>query len=236
MAALAESRKLPDIVDISNQSSKEGIRIEIELKKGADAERILAGLYKKTKLEDTFGVNMLAVKDKQPITFTLKHMLQEFVLFQEELYTKEYEHLLAKAKDRLEIVNGLIKATDVIDLIIEILRGSQSVKQAKSCLIDGITEGITFRSKKSEKDAATLSFTERQADAILAMPLSRLIGLELLKLHQEKDVLDDNIAQYLVILNNKEELDKTIIARLKQKTIWSTQKNRTCECLSGQIC
>ena len=125
------------------------------------------------------------------ITFTLKHMLQEFVLFQEELYTKEYEHLLAKAKDRLEIVNGLIKATDVIDLIIEILRGSQSVKQAKSCLIDGITEGITFRSKKSEKDAATLSFTERQADAILAMPLSRLIGLELLKLHQEKDVLDE---------------------------------------------
>lgn len=126
----------------------------------------------------------------------------------------------------------------MIDLIIEILRGSQSVKQAKSCLIDGITEGITFRSKKSEKDAATLSFTERQADAILAMPLSRLIGLELLKLHQEKDVLDDNIAQYLVILNNKEELDKTIIARLKriQKTIWSTQKNRTCECLSGQIC
>ena len=129
----------------------------IEVKKDRNIENLLNGLYKKTAMEDTYGVNMLAVKDKQPITFTLKHMLQEFVLFQEELYTKEYEHLLAKAKDRLEIGNGLIKATDVIDLIIEILRGSQSVKQAKSCLIDGITEGITFRSKKSEKDAATLS-------------------------------------------------------------------------------
>ena len=216
LVALTKDKVFDEIYDVRDESSKEGIRLVIEVKKDRNIENLLNGLYKKTAMEDTYGVNMLAVKDKQPITFTLKHMLQEFVLFQEELYTKEYEHLLAKAKDRLEIVNGLIKATDVIDLIIEILRGSQSVKQAKSCLIDGITEGITFRSKKSEKDAATLSFTERQADAILAMPLSRLIGLELLKLHQEKDVLDNNIAQYLVILNNKEELDKTIIARLKR--------------------
>ena len=216
LVALTKDKVFDEIYDVRDESSKEGIRLVIEVKKDRNIENLLNGLYKKTAMEDTYGVNMLAVKDKQPITFTLKHMLQEFVLFQEELYTKEYEHLLAKAKDRLEIVNGLIKATDVIDLIIEILRGSQSVKQAKSCLIDGITEGITFRSKKSEKDAATLSFTERQADAILAMPLSRLIGLELLKLHQEKDVLDDNITQYLVILNNKEELDKTIIARLKR--------------------
>lgn len=216
LVALTKDKVFDEIYDVRDESSKEGIRLVIEVKKDRNIENLLNGLYKKTAMEDTYGVNMLAVKDKQPITFTLKHMLQEFVLFQEELYTKEYGHLLAKAKDRLEIVNGLIKATDVIDLIIEILRGSQSVKQAKSCLIDGITEGITFRSKKSEKDAATLSFTERQADAILAMPLSRLIGLELLKLHQEKDVLDDNIAQYLVILNNKEELDKTIIARLKR--------------------
>lgn len=216
LVALTKDKVFDEIYDVRDESSKEGIRLVIEVKKDRNIENLLNGLYKKTAMEDTYGVNMLAVKDKQPITFTLKHMLQEFVLFQEELYTKEYEHLLAKAKDRLEIVNGLIKATDVIDLIIEILRGSQSVKQAKSCLIDGITEGITFRSKKSEKDAATLSFTERQADAILAMPLSRLIGLELLKLHQEKDVLDNNIAQYLMILNNKEELDKTIIARLKR--------------------
>ena len=120
-------------------------------------------MYKR-QLEDTYGVNMLAVKDKQPITFTLKGLVQEFVEFQEELYTKEYEHLLEKAKARLEIVAGLIKATDVIDLIIEILRGSNSVKQAKNCLINGVTTDIKFKSQKSEKAAAKLDFTKNQAD------------------------------------------------------------------------
>ena len=102
-------------------------------------------------MEDTYGVNMLAVKDKQPITFDLKSLIQEFVFFQEELYTKEYTHLLNKANKRLEIVAGLIKATDVIDLIVEILRGSSSVKQAKGCLVNGVTTDIRFRSKASEK-------------------------------------------------------------------------------------
>ena len=150
-------------------------------------------------MEDTYSVNMLAVKDKQPITFTLKRLIEEFVSFQEELYTKEYNHLLAKANDRLEIVDGLIKATDVIDLIIEILRGSDSIKQAKACIIQGNTEGINFKSQKSKKQASALDFTERQAEAILAMPLSRLIGLELLKLHQESDLLHNNIAEYTKI-------------------------------------
>ena len=151
----------------------------IEVKKDRDVQNLLNGLYKKTAMEDTYGVNMLAVKDKQPITFDLKSLIQEFVFFQEELYTKEYTHLLNKANKRLEIVAGLIKATDVIDLIVEILRGSSSVKQAKGCLVNGVTTDIRFRSKASEKQAATLDFTETQADAILAMPLSRLVGLEL---------------------------------------------------------
>ena len=90
----------------------------IEVKKDRDVQNLLNGLYKKTAMEDTYGVNMLAVKDKQPITFDLKSLIQEFVFFQEELYTKEYTHLLNKANKRLEIVAGLIKATDVIDLIV----------------------------------------------------------------------------------------------------------------------
>ena len=170
---------------------------------------------KKTAMEDTYGVNMLAVKDKQPITFDLKSLIQEFVFFQEELYTKEYTHLLNKANKRLEIVAGLIKATDVIDLIVEILRGSSSVKQAKGCLVNGVTTDIRFRSKASEKQAATLDFTETQADAILAMPLSRLVGLELLKLHQENDTLLANIAEYKKILGNKEALHDVIKNRLR---------------------
>ena len=216
LVALTKDKVFDEIYDVRDESSKEGIRLIVEVKKDRNIDNLLNGLYKKTSMEDTYSVNMLAVKDKQPITFTLKHLIQEFVSFQEELYTKEYKHLLAKANDRLEIVDGLIKATDVIDLIIEILRGSDSIKQAKSCLIHGDTEGINFKSQKSKKDASKLDFTERQADAILAMPLSRLIGLELLKLHQESDVLHANIDEYTNILGNIDELHKIIIAKLKE--------------------
>ncbi len=215
LVTLMKDKVFDEIYDVRDESSKEGIRLVIEVKKDRDINNLLNGLYQKTAMEDTYSVNMLAVKNKQPITFTLKTLMQEFLAFQEELYTKEYEHLLAKAKDRLEIVDGLIKATDVIDLIIEILRGSESIKQAKGCLTSGLTEGIRFKSKKSEKEAAALDFTERQADAILAMPLSRLIGLELLKLHQESGTLHENIADYERILGDISELHKIIIERLK---------------------
>ncbi|MCI5640529.1 MAG: DNA topoisomerase 4 subunit A [Lachnospiraceae bacterium] len=212
---LTRDKVFDEIYDVRDESSKEGIRLVIEVKKDRNIDNLLNGLYKKTAMEDTYGVNMLAVKDKQPITFDLKSLIQEFVLFQEELYTKEYTYLLEKANSRLEIVEGLIKATDVIDLIIEILRGSSSVKQAKSCLVNGDTTDITFRSKASEKQAKTLDFTEAQADAILAMPLSRLVGLELLKLHQENDTLLANIAEYQKVLGDKEELHGVIQTRLK---------------------
>ena len=96
--------------------------------------------------------------------------------FQIELYTKEYQFLLNKAESRLEIVDGLIRATDLIDLIIEILRGSSSISQAKACLIKGDTTDIKFKSEKSKNIASKLDFTERQSEAILSMPLSRLIG------------------------------------------------------------
>lgn len=216
LVALTKDKVFDEIYDVRDESSKEGIRLIIEVKKDRNIENLLNGLYKKTNMEDTCSVNMLAVKDKQPITFTLKRLIEEFVSFQEELYTKEYNHLLAKANDRLEIVDGLIKATDVIDLIIEILRGSDSIKQAKACLIQGNTEGINFKSQKSKKQASALDFTERQAEAILAMPLSRLIGLELLKLHQESDLLHNNIAEYTNILGDIGELHKIIITRLKE--------------------
>ncbi len=215
LISLMKDKVFDEIYDVRDESSKEGIRLIVEVKRDRNIENLLNGLYKKTAMEDTYGVNMLAVKDKQPITFNLKHMIQEFVLFQEELYTKEYRHLLAKARDRLEIVDGLIKATDVIDLIIEILRGSQSIKQAKECLIHGNTQDIQFKSKKSEREAAALDFTERQAEAILTMPLSKLIGLELLKLHQESQTLHVNIAEYEKILEDVGELHKVIITRLR---------------------
>ena len=229
---LAREKVFDEIYDVRDESSKEGIRIVVEVKKDRDIDNLLNGLYKKTQMEDTYGVNLLAIKPEadgtsQPKVFNLKSMIEEFVLFQEDLYTKEYQFLLAKAKKRLEIVEGLMKATDVIDLIIEILRGSSSVKQAKQCLIQGVTEGIRFKSQASEKEAATLLFTEPQADAILAMPLSKLIGLEILKLHEENEGLLSDIAEYEKVLSDVKELYKVIKTRLRQYKKMFARERRT---------
>ena len=178
VAALAETKKTTDIVDISNQSSKEGIRIVLELKKGADTEYLKNLLYKKTRLEDTFGVNMLAVADGKPETLSLRGILEHHIEFQFDIATKKYQTLLDKELHKKEIQEGLIRACDVIDLIIEILRGSKSQKQVKDCLVNGVTEGIAFKTAKSKKMAAKLKFTEAQATAILEMRLYKLIGLE----------------------------------------------------------
>ena len=215
LAALMKDKVFEEIYDVRDESSKE-VRIIVEVKKDRDIDNLLNGLFKKTGLEDTYTVNMLAVKDQQPAVFNLKSLIEEFVLFQEELYTKEYEHLLKKAEERLEIVGGLIRATDVIDLIIEILRGSTSVKQAKACLTHGDITDIKFKHEFSREEAKTLDFTERQADAILAMPLGRLIGLEILKLHEESDTLLGNIASYKTILGDRRELHRVIKAQLRE--------------------
>ena len=137
VASLVETKKTTDIVDISNQSSKEGIRIVLELKRGADVENLKNMLYKKTRLEDTFGVNMLAVADGRPETLGLKKIIEHHVDFQFELATRKYQTLLTKEREKSEVQEGLIKACDVIDLVIEILRGSKSVKDARACLVNG---------------------------------------------------------------------------------------------------
>ena len=214
LSSLIKDKVFEEIYDVRDESSKEGIRIVIEVKKDRDIENLLNGLNKKTTMEDTYAANLLAIKDQQPVTFNLKGMISEFVDFQVEIYTKEYNYLLDKANKRLEIVGGLIKATDVIDLIIEVLRGSTSVKQAKACLMDGNIEDIRFKSEASKKEAATFSFTERQAEAILTMQLSKLIGLEILKLHEESDSLISSIKEYEKVLGSTKELYKIIKSRL----------------------
>ena len=161
VAALVETKKTTDIVDISNQSSKEGIRIVLELKKGADVENLTNMLYKKTRLEDTFGVNMLAVADGRPETLGLKKIIEYHVDFQFDIATRKYSSLLKKERENQEIQEGLIEACNVIDLIIEILRGSKSREQVKNCLINGVTEGIRFKTKTSQRQASKLHFTER---------------------------------------------------------------------------
>ena len=213
--SLVEAKKTSDIVDITNQSSKEGIRIVLELKKGADVENLKNLLYKKTKLEDTFGVNMLAVADGKQETMGIVPIIRHHVNFQYELATRKYQTLLAKERDKKEIQEGLIKATDVIDLIIEILRGSKNVKDARACLTDGITDNINFKSEQSKRDAAKLRFTERQTTAILEMRLQKLIGLELEALLKDHDETLKNIAKYEDILGSRAAMAKVIIKELE---------------------
>ena len=215
LVELMKNKTFEEISDVRDESSKD-VRIVIEVKKDRDAVNLLNGLFKKSMLEDTYTVNLLAVKEQQPIVFNLKSLIKEFIDFQEEIYTKEYKNRLLRAEERIEVVSGLLRATDVIDLIIEILRGSTEVKQAKACLIKGDTTGIRFKSEESKKTAEKLDFTERQADAILSMQLSRLIGLEIKKLLDEQDTLNQNIEEYKKILGSVKELHKVIKKQLNE--------------------
>ena len=227
VASLVESKKTNDITDISNQSSKEGIRIVLELRKDADVENLKNMLYKKTRLEDTFGVNMLAVANGKPETMGLKSIIEHHVDFQFDVATRKYKTLLAKELDKKEIQEGLIKACNVIDLIIEILRGSKSIKEAKSCLTDGITENIKFKSNISKKMASMLRFTERQATAILEMRLYKLIGLEIEALQAEHEQTLKSIARYEDILNNYDSMAEVIIEDLDAIKKTYARKRRT---------
>ncbi len=215
VAALSESKKTQDIVDISNQSSKEGIRIVIELRKDTDVENFTNLLYKKTRLEDTFGVNMLAIADGRPEVMGLKQIIKANVDFQFQVATRKYTNLLARELERKEIQEGLIKACNVIDLIIEILRGSKDRQMAKLCLTEGNTDGIKFKSRESKIMAQQLMFTEKQANAILEMRLYKLIGLEIEALINEHEETMANIYRYEDILERRDSMAQVIINELE---------------------
>ena len=227
VAALAETKKTQDIVDITNQSSKEGIRIVIELRKDADVENFKNLLYKKTRLEDTFGVNMLAISDGRPEIMGLKQIIRESVNFQYEVAGRKYRNLLEKELERKEIQEGLIKACNVIDLIIEILRGSKDRAMAKACLVEGITDGIKFKSKESKVMASQLMFTEKQATAILEMRLYKLIGLEIEALINEHEDTMANIYRYEDILARRDSMAQVIMNELDEIKEKYKRKRRT---------
>lgn len=216
VATLVENKTLSDITDISNQSDKDGTRIVLELKKDADIERIKAILYKKTKLEDTFAINMLAIVDGKPETLGLRDILKNYLDFQYENNTKKYKILLANELDKKEVQEGLIKASDIIDLIIAILRGSKNINDAKACLTKGDISKISFKSQEFLEAAKQLDFSEKQASAILDMRLYKLIGLEisaLLKAHKETL---KKIKEYEKILASKKSMDELIIRDLEE--------------------
>lgn len=206
IAELSRNKTMPDVTDIKNLSDKDGVRIIVELRKDADVDYNLNILYKKAKLEDTFGYNATLLSKKVPAIMPLSRIISEFLDFYRETLTRKYKGLLDKEKKAAEVKEGLIKAIDVIDTIIEILRGSTKVDMAKKCLMKGDIAGIKFKTKAAEREAKKLCFTEVQADAILAMQLQKLIGLELDALTKEYNNHLKNITEYTALLNSKTKM------------------------------
>lgn len=215
---LMQDKRLPEVSNVSDESSKEGIRIVVELRRNVDTENVLTKLYNLTKLEDTFPVNLLAIKEGSPRVFNLKEMLESYIDFLREINIKELNYDLNSYYSRKEILDGLIKSVDMIDLIIETIRGSKSVKSVAKCLVDGDTSDIDFKTKTSRNKASKFNFTKRQAEAILSMQLQRLVGLEIEGLNKERDNIGKDIKRIEKILGNKKELDsyiKTDLLRIK---------------------
>ncbi len=212
IAELVRSKVLPDVTDIKNFSDKDGLRIIVEVKKDADVDYTVNTLYKKAKLEDTFGYNATLLSNKAPVVMPITRILSEFLVFYRETLTRKYKSLLETEKKRAEIKEGLIKAVDVIDTIIEIMRGSTKVEMAKKCLMKGDITGIKFKTKTAEREAKKLSFSEIQADAILAMQLQKLIGLELDALTKEYNTHVKNINEYSALLNSKTKMSNKMRA------------------------
>ncbi len=208
---LANDKVLEEASDIRDESSREGIRLVIEVRKGTDIDDFMNKLWLKSKLQDSEGVQFLVLVDGAPKTITLDEYFRIYVAFQHELMGKRHAYLIEKNSARLEIVEGLLKAHDEIDAVIEAIRGAKTLADAKACLTAGDTTKIEFRMKKNESIAKKFDFTDAQAQSILEMRLQKLIGLEQNKLMKEKTALEKEIANSQEILANPKRMQKELI-------------------------
>jgi len=202
VADLANNSKVQGIADIRDESDREGMRVVIELKREANPGQLLAELYQKTPLQVNFGAILLGIVKGEPRQLSLKGLLQEFLSFREETLTRRYRYELEKAQSRLEIVSGLLTALGNLDGVIEILRNAP----------DGSTAKVQLQVR--------LDLNDRQGDAILAMPLRRLIGTERSSLDQEAQELRQQIQSLERLLGDRHELLKSLkkdLRALKRK-------------------
>ena len=188
IAELVKEKKLDGITDLRDESSREGMRIVIELRKDANANIILNQLYKHTQMQDTFGVIMLALVNQEPKVLNLLEMLQYYLKHQEEVVTRRTKYDLKKAEERAHILEGLLIALDNIDEVIKIIRASKSVADAKLSLME------------------RFGLTDIQAQAIVDMRLRALTGLERDKLENEYRELMEKIAELRAILADRKKL------------------------------
>ncbi len=192
IAELVNLAKIEGIADIRDESDRDGMRVVIELRRDTQPDRVLERLYKLTQLQTNFGAIMLAICDGQPRQMPLREILQQFLTFREETLTRQYQHELEKTEARAHVLEGLLLALDELDAIIAILRRSP----------DGGTAKLALQEE--------FSFSERQASAILSMPLSRLTGLERQKLQEEFAELTARMNELHRLLDNRKELLKAL--------------------------
>ena len=199
---LVKTKRVDGITDVRDESSREGIRVVIELKKDTNANVLLNQLYKHTQLQDTFGVNMLALVDGVPKILNISQMLGYYLKHQEDVVTRRTKYDLNKAEERAHILQGLLIALDNIDEVINIIRSSKSVQDAKNSLIE------------------RFGLTEIQAQAIVDMRLRALTGLEREKLEAEYKELMDKISYLKAILAD----EKKLLGVIKDELLVISQK------------
>ncbi len=202
IAFLVKEKKITGISDLRDESNRDGMRIVVTLKKDAQPKTVLNKLYKYTEMQKAFNSNMIALVDQEPITLTLKRMLELFLSFRICVTIRRYEYDLAQARYRAHILEGLLKALDMLDEVIATIRASKTQEEAKENLI------------------TKFEFTSVQAQAILDMQLRRLAALEREKLNDEYKELSENIKEYIKILTSQDEIlrvVKTDLATLKEK-------------------
>ncbi|MBW4695109.1 MAG: DNA topoisomerase 4 subunit A [Lyngbya sp. HA4199-MV5] len=202
MAELVNQGRLEGIADLRDESDRDGIRVVIELRRDINPQKILSSLYRQTALQSNFGTIMLALADGQPRQMPLRELLQQFLAFREDTLTRRYRHELNQAETRTHIVEGLLLALTNLDLVIDILRHAP----------DGSTAKMQFQER--------LDLSDRQADAILSMPLRRLITTERQSLQTEFDALTAQMQELQRLLGDRRELLKVLkkdLRALKKK-------------------
>lgn len=219
IAQLAKDKRVEGIAHIQDESSREGMRIVIELKKDTNAEIVLNKLYSYTQLQDTVGVIMIALVNGEPKVLSIKQILEHYLNFQIEVITNRTKFDLAKAKKRAHILQGFVVAIDYIDQVINILRTSKTIPEGKQRLIENFKDvDMSELLDRSEYDMtgyqldAQVGLTEEQADAIVQMRLGSLTGMERKKVTDELYEITKKIAEYIAILAD-ENLVKDIIRK-----------------------
>ena len=190
--------KVAGIADIRDESDREGMRVVVELRRDANPEQVLAQLHKRTALQNNFGAILLALVNGQPIQLSLRQMLQQFLEYRELTMVRRTRYALRRCEERLEVVEGLIKALDDLAKVIQMIQDARDAASAKASL------------------QVHLDITERQADAVLAMPLRRLTGLEQESLRQELEELRQEQSRLRHLLDDRKTLLDTLVSELKQ--------------------